>query len=1031
MKKRFLPFLLGLAGIVSVVCAFATGENEDAEPNDVDDLVILGEIDLAERAEILRNQFRRMTPGNGPLVQDVGIWPVAWEEFGPAWDIAPATRDLATWLVPVTAERSGALTILRDGDGNALWSGMTDFAREESADVTITGTLVDEEDWALYQATREEVERRQAEAFRPVFPSGMRGTNGPITNGLRFTDISVDTNGDYRLGFAWETNGDVQVFCRAIHYECWTNFGVVSTNDENQVVTNDVVNWRQVPGEKFRGIPDYWVSLGVSAVTNGEGSLTDTDHADPLFDRVRFYAAAAFADSDNDGITDGEEWLWGISSTTDDSDGDGVPDYLERTLYYTDPYNPDTDGDGWTDGEEVNTEHTDPLDRLSATRLARGVLVHGVKYSGDTSNQWVQLHCSGSRRVDVSGFRVQAAGTSWQTVATLPANTWMTPGHFLLIGDVGVTNADLTVELGLATAYTNQPTAGVRLMAPAGSTNAPVDTMFYGRNTFNSQGLDTAGWLSNTTSLWASATRHLERWNLGVDTDSENDWRHIADGEIYNTYSAVDSDGDGLTDEEEYLGTFTEGVATNPLEWDTDGDGLGDGYELRAELDPNLPDTDGDGTDDGLEEAYEDRTHLEEQCAEGLLVDWVPTTWAMGTGIGSNGVVKFTIQGRGELGIWAVIREGGYEPEAFDCTVANADVVYSVSKVVNGFSMRALMLVPHDGMMPEVTVTDLSGGQVTLPGHEGAEISAFFTAVDIGLTWGSDEVPPEAFEWLTPVPEVLPCWGNLSPRFINWEGMPVGWRFRIAYSRNGHNTTNEWPDGTYYMDTPGNPYWLNEEMICDGLIRGGTATVFCQYGTSAAETQKVFYIRGTNPGSSSVEAMFAGSPWYAKYIARWECGYNETYKQFNTSGVLGPAPENYRGCPNWGAPNGWGIMQLDEPAATAQQLWDWRANVREGLARLAQKRLLAESWLASQEMQQLADNPSDTLDSHVFSIGGYSFGPNTGRTALDACTIQAYNGAPSWVIYWKRKTATEDGSWEVNSSQTGYIANVMSCWEEP
>ena len=125
----------------------------------------------------------------------------------------------------------------------------------------------------------------------------MRGTNGPYTNGLRFTGISVDTNGDYRLDFAWETNGDVQVFCRAMHYECWTNFGVVSTNDENQVVTNDVVNWRQVPGEKFMGIPDYWESLGVTTVTNGEGSFTDTNHANPLFDRVRFYAAAQYADS--------------------------------------------------------------------------------------------------------------------------------------------------------------------------------------------------------------------------------------------------------------------------------------------------------------------------------------------------------------------------------------------------------------------------------------------------------------------------------------------------------------------------------------------------------------------------------------------------------------------------------------------------------------------------------------------------------------------------------------------------------------
>jgi hypothetical protein len=98
----------------------------------------------------------------------------------------------------------------------------------------------------------------------------------------------------------------------------------------------------------------------------------------------------------------------------------------------------------------------------------------------------------------------------------------------------------------------------------------------------------------------------------------------------------VDSDGDGLSDDEE------REVGTDPLNWDTDGDGLGDGLELRAaprqnpldardrpaacvdpaiapalpdhDLDllndceegilqtsPSVPDTDGDGLPDVLE----------------------------------------------------------------------------------------------------------------------------------------------------------------------------------------------------------------------------------------------------------------------------------------------------------------------------------------------------------------------------------------------------------------------------------------------
>ena len=325
MKRHFLLFGFVMTAIVGVVAAFGTDTGDNVSEDDTDDALILGEIDLAERAEFLRNRFRRMTPGNDPLVQDVGIWPAAWEEFGLAWDSAPAMRDLATWLVPVTAERSGALTVLRDANGTVLWSGATGFAKEESEDVTLTGALMDESDWGLWKAARGEIERRLSAGGG--LRDGEGGGDSPnVTSGLRFTNIWVDTNGDYQLDFTWESNAEVQVFCRAMHYECWTNFGVVWTNDENEVLTNDVVNWRQVAGERFNGTPDTWDLLGAATMTNGSGSITDTNHV-PEYDRVRFYAAAELVDTDGDGLTDGEEWLVShTSSALFDTDGDGLGD---------------------------------------------------------------------------------------------------------------------------------------------------------------------------------------------------------------------------------------------------------------------------------------------------------------------------------------------------------------------------------------------------------------------------------------------------------------------------------------------------------------------------------------------------------------------------------------------------------------------------------------------------------------------------------------------------------------------------------
>lgn len=59
--------------------------------------------------------------------------------------------------------------------------------------------------------------------------------------------------------------------------------------------------------------------------------------------------------------------------------------------------------------------------------------------------------------------------------------------------------------------------------------------------------------------------------------------------------AGIDSDGDGLADEEE------EKRGTDPSNPDSDGDGLSDGEEIQYGADPLDPDTDDDGFDDGEE----------------------------------------------------------------------------------------------------------------------------------------------------------------------------------------------------------------------------------------------------------------------------------------------------------------------------------------------------------------------------------------------------------------------------------------------
>ena len=60
--------------------------------------------------------------------------------------------------------------------------------------------------------------------------------------------------------------------------------------------------------------------------------------------------------------------------------------------------------------------------------------------------------------------------------------------------------------------------------------------------------------------------------------------------------SAVDSDGDGISDYDEFYNRY---AYTDPLQADSDNDGISDGEELSYWLtDPTLPDTDFDGVSD-------------------------------------------------------------------------------------------------------------------------------------------------------------------------------------------------------------------------------------------------------------------------------------------------------------------------------------------------------------------------------------------------------------------------------------------------
>lgn len=119
-------------------------------------------------------------------------------------------------------------------------------------------------------------------------------------------------------------------------------------------------------------------------------------------------------------------------------------------------------------------------------------------------------------------------------------------------------------------------------------------------------------------------------------------------------------------------------------------------------------------------------------------------------------------------------------------------------------------------------------------------------------------------------------------------------------------------------------------------------------------------VRGINPSKSDVRSRLG-------LIEAQVTAYRESrFRQFDVSEL-----------PVFGPPNGFGVMQLDNPPATARQIWDWKANVDAGKALFAVKASDARTY-PMRVRQQFPDAPDFTTEQ------------------LKLETYQRYNGGAYW-----------------------------------
>jgi hypothetical protein len=111
---------------------------------------------------------------------------------------------------------------------------------------------------------------------------------------------------------------------------------------------------------------------------------------------------------------------------------------------------------------------------LARIASAQDVLINEVLYdsteSSDGAGEWIELCNPTSDTVDISGWEIQSAGTSWSESYTFDDKTTIAPGEYLAIGP-GVKVGDFSPDL-----QNGGGTDGVRLVNSSGTV---IDTVLY------------------------------------------------------------------------------------------------------------------------------------------------------------------------------------------------------------------------------------------------------------------------------------------------------------------------------------------------------------------------------------------------------------------------------------------------------------------------------------------------------------------------------------------------------------------------